>query len=150
MRRNAGIFDTLIGLLLMCVFSACALLVLASGARIYKEISDNLEGQYTGRTAVSYIATKLRSSQNARIGELGGQEALVMREEDEDGVFVTYIYMYDGSLCELYCYEGDDFLPSDGERLMKLDSVAFSTSGGLFTVECGDFTQSVYMRGGAA
>ena len=51
MRKNAGLFDTLIGLLIMFIFTACILLVLAGGARVYKGISEELREQYSSDPA---------------------------------------------------------------------------------------------------
>ena len=155
MNKHSGIMDTLIVLALVCVFAVCALLVLASGARIYQEISGEMEQQYTQRTALSYIVTKVRHYDAAgavELGTLDGQPALLLRESDEDGDYITYLYWYEGSLWELFCYEGDEFLPSDGEELMALEGLQFTREGDLLEISClaggrADM-QRVYLRCG--
>ncbi len=155
MKKHAAIMDTLIVLSLVCVFAVCALLVLASGARIYQEISGEMEQQYTQRTALSYIVTKVRHYDAAGAVELGTLDttpALLLRESDEEGDYVTYLYWYEGSLWELFCYEGEGFLPSDGEKLMALDSLQFTREGDLLEISCVSSgiadRQRVYLRCG--
>lgn len=160
MRKNAALMDTLIVLALVCVFAVCALLVLASGARIYQEVSGELERQYTERTALSYVTSKVRhydAAGGVTLGRLGDAPALLLLESDEEGDFVTYLYWDEGSLCELYCYAGDAFLPSDGEKLMALEEVSFSLQGRLLEIHCAaagrESSARVYLRcgeGGAA
>lgn len=155
MNKHAGIMDTMIVLALVCVFAVCALLVLASGARIYQEISGEMEQQYSQRTALSYIVTKVRHYDSAgavELGTLSDTPALLMRESDEDGDYVTYLYWYEGSLWELFCYDGDEFLPNDGEELMELERLHFALEGELLEISCmaagREDSQYVYLRCG--
>jgi len=159
MRKNAGLFDTLIGLLIMFIFTACILLVLAGGARVYKGISEELREQYSSRTALSYITAKLRSSDfegGVSAGEIGGCPALMMYEQIESELYVMYIYWYEGALWELFCGADDEFLPSDGQEIMELVSVSFEfrEDSALIKIVCtqenNTAQQYVHIRSGKA
>lgn len=159
MRKNSGLLDTLFGLLIMCVFTACMLLVLAGGARVYKNISAEMQEQYGSRTALSYIAAKVRSGDSeggVSVGSLGDSSALMIFEQIDGERYVTYIYWYEGALWELFCGASDEFLPTDGQKLMELQSASFELKddGSLLKIVCtqdnNSAEQFVHFRSGKA
>ena len=95
MRRYIHTIDVVFALVLFCAFAMSLLLVLMTGARAYRGIRDNMEETYTGRTCLSYIATKLRHYDETgavSVGELDGVPALCLAETSGDGAYVTYLY----------------------------------------------------------
>lgn len=130
------------GLIIVCVFAVAMFMTLAFGSLIYKDVSDVMEGQYTVRTAASYLSTRVRQG-NARgmvsLGEFDGCEALIIREESAtvaDEAYLTYIYCWNGYLRELYCVEGSAMLASDGDEIIAADSVSFELDGTLLKAAC--------------
>ena len=95
MQRNRGsVIDVLFTLALFCVFCASALAVVLIGADVYTSTARNMDQNFSTRTAVSYVAEKVRQSDAAgavALGEIGGGQALVLTKEGESGLFKTYI-----------------------------------------------------------
>ena len=58
----------------------------------------------------------------------------MLREQSETGTYVTYIYEYNGSLCEFYGAEDDMFSPADGEALVKSSGIDFAEQDGILTI----------------
>ncbi len=127
------------GLFIVCLFAVCMFMTLAFGSLIYSDVSDVMEQQYTVRTAAGYLTTRVRQGNADGVLEVGtfdGCEALVLREEYFEEVYVTYIYCWDGYLRELYCLEGEEFHASDGETVAAAEAVHFEIDGGLLRVTC--------------
>ena len=57
--------DHIFILLLLSVFTVCAVLTILIGARQYQAIADNMEHNYETRTAASYLQEKLRQISKA-------------------------------------------------------------------------------------
>ena len=128
------------GLLLVATFAAAMLLTLSSGARIYRQIDAAAEAQYGERTALSYIAAKLRANDvvgGAELGSIGECQALILNRTVGGESYRTYIYCFDGSLRELLCPAEEQRGPAEGEAILSLDSLSFTFSDGLMTAECG-------------
>lgn len=144
--------DSLAALLLFGVFAACVLVVLLTGADAYRRLSDRDKESYDRRSCQQYIATQVRQADSAdgvRVEEFGGVDALVLH----DGLYVTRIYCYGGSLMELYALEALPLSPEDGEKVMPLDALELSLDGSLLTVtlpgtQDGSDTLLLYLRSG--
>ena len=138
MKKSAGL-DVIAGLALVCVFAVCVLLTLSAGAGIYRDVSGVMEQQYTSRTALGYVTTKLHQS-DARgavsVTELEGLPALCVREELEGTAYVTYLYCWDGSIMELFCPESEMLASSEGERVVDAQSLHFTRRGDLLRIDC--------------
>ncbi len=133
-------FDVVFVLLLFLVFTAAVLMVLISGASAYKNISVSVEEQFQERTCLNYISTKLRhynAEGDIYIGEIGGVPALALRESVDGENFVTYIYLYDGSVRELYMQENVGLPPDAGDEIIEAENIEFSMpSDNIIRVEC--------------
>lgn len=140
----------------MLAFVASMLLVLATGAKIYRNITDRLDTQYSCRTALGYIAAKIRQGDLAggvALGELAGLQSLVLTEQVDGALYLTYIYYYNGYLVELFCSAEAALPPESGEPLLPLDGLTFSEDPalpGLYLVTCQgrdeSYSQQVYLR----
>lgn len=157
--RNKTSYSTVLGLLLVCLFAVCMLFTLAYGATIYKDISSVMDSQYGTRTVLSYVVTKVRHydvAGSVELGSLDGMDAIILREEIDDEKYLTYIYAYDGSLCELFCPAYLELTLDSGEQIISLDELEFSLSdsGNLLEIKVslGDDTarQTLYIRSGKA
>lgn len=142
MKRN-GIqhyMDSLAPLLLFGVFSACVLSVLLTGAQAYRRLTLRDGESYERRTAVQYVATRVRQSDSldsVSVEDFLGVSALVLREE---GGYATRVYCSEGYLMELYAAEEDLMVPGDGERILELQGLELSLEDGLLTVVSTDGT----------
>ena len=125
----------LMALLTFAVFAICVLLVLLSGADVYQRLAGEGESQYARRTAVQYLTTRVRQGESVSVGDFGGLDALEFRETVNGRSYITRIYCYNGDLMELFTPEEGNFLPEDGEKLLKADDLSLNLEGGLLNVE---------------
>ena len=127
-------------LLMFCAFTACLLLVLASGAGAYRDIKQVGEERFSENTCLSYIATKVRHYDSAEavwIGKIGETKALQLRETIDGERYVTSLYCFEGHLMELFSQEGLTFFPQDGTPVLDVTSLDFGmTPDGLLRVNC--------------
>jgi len=137
-KKNFG-FDVIAGLFLVCVFAAFLFFTLASGARIYKDVSAVMEEQYTSRTALGYVTAKLHQSDAAgcvSLGTLDDVPALVISEEYDGVEYKTFVYCWDGYITELFCPASESLLPSDGLQVIAAEELEFSMEGNLVRIDC--------------
>lgn len=125
----------LMALLTFAVFAVCVLLVLLSGADVYRRLAEDRQAQYARRTAAQYITTRIRQGESVEIGEFSGLDTLQFRETLNGRSYITRIYCYDGALRELFTSEDGQFLPEDGEKLLDLEALSLSAEDGLLTVQ---------------
>ena len=126
--------DGLLMLLLFGVFAVCVLIVLLTGAKAYRGLTERDRTAYDRRTCVQYIATKVRQGDvegGVTVEPFGDTAALCMRQYG----FVTRVYCYDGWLMEMYTFEDAELTPQDGEKVMPLSGLSFDLEDGLLTVE---------------
>ena len=126
--------DALAAPLLFGVFAACILSVLLTGAEAYRRLTRRDQAAYARRTAVQYIATRVRQADSlalVSVEEFQGVTALVLREGGESA---TRVYCHEGYLKELYASEEDLMVPGDGERIMAAEGLELSLDQGLLTV----------------
>ena len=116
--------DILFVLTLFFVFALSALTLVVLGANVYRSTVDHMDESFTDRTSYAYITQKLRQNDEAgvlTVGEFGGINACVITQEINNTIYNTYIYAYDGYLCELLARADMDMAPQDGTRILELE-----------------------------
>lgn len=116
------VIDLLFTLALFCVFAASALLVVLIGADVYESSARGMDRNFDLQTSLHYVAAKVRQCDAAgavHAGELGGAPALIIEQEFGGEVYRTYLYAWEGSLCELFTVM-DDPSPVDGTPITKV------------------------------
>ncbi len=140
MKRYVHTIDIVFALVLFCVFAMSLLLVLLTGAQAYRGVRDHMEEQYAERTCVSYIAAKLRHYDEAGVvgvETFDGLPALCLTESIDGGEYVTYLYFYEGYVCELFTDPALGLTAGDGMRIMEAGGLTFSqVSDNLISVAC--------------
>lgn len=127
--------DALLMLLLFGVFAVCVLIVLLTGAKAYRGLTERDGAAYDSRTCVQYIATRVRQGDLAggvAVEPFGDTQALCMR--DPDG-FITRLYCHDGWLMELYTFADAELAPQDGEKVMPMEALNLTLEDGLLSAE---------------
>lgn len=138
LKQKRHSIDSLFTFLLILVFTMFTLILAGMGATVYRNSAAHLDENYTSRTAISYVAEKIRQhdrTDNIALTDLDGIPALVLSDTIEGEEFLTYIYFYDNSLCELFIRK--DYEPSAdmGSRLVSLSDFSITqTAPQLFTV----------------
>lgn len=134
--------DKLFSILLFGMYILFLLLVLLFGAKAYQTAVKGTDENRHLRTAMSYITTKIRqhdSGENVFVSAFNGNEALCMTNEIDGETFVTYIYLYEGTLKELFTAKGSTASPSMGTSIASLDSfVIDETPDGFFRISMVD------------
>lgn len=134
-RRGQQHIASLAALLLLAVFAVSILLALLAGASVYRRMTDRDRQTWQGRTAVRYIATRVRQEDRAgalAIEDFGGVQALTL---GVGGDYLTRLYCYDGALWELYSPAALAMSPEDGERLLELQSMTLTLEDDLLHAE---------------
>ena len=125
MKKNPFKITDLLALTVFAAFAVCVLVVLLSGARVYKTLVQRGEDSFRLRTATQYVATRVRQAEDVTVADFDGYEALHIREEIDGAVYVTRIYCCDGYLRELFCAQSAELSPEDGEKIMEAESMSF-------------------------
>lgn len=131
------IVDVLFVLALFGVFAVSALIVVTIGADVYQHTVRDMSRNYDSRTAIAYVAEKLRQADTAmedgtpaiRLSTLSGQPALALMSGQDDEVFCTWLYLHDGYLRELYVREDADLggsMLDAGEKILALSDLEYA------------------------
>ena len=136
-RRTGYSFDMIFAAALFCLFTVTALLLASFGSGVYRRTRDTLDGEQRLRTALSYIAGKLRGDESAEISlrDEAGTPVLCIGAELGGAAHETRIWFEDGAVYETLVPAGTDFLTADGAEILELDALAFALDGGVLTVE---------------
>ncbi|MCD8074485.1 MAG: DUF4860 domain-containing protein [Lachnospiraceae bacterium] len=124
MRQRQHSTNTFFTFLLLLAFALFALLLAGTGAVVYQNSVASLEENYTSRTAVAYVAEKIRqydSDGQISFSSVEDLPALALHSAlDASAATITYIYFYDGSLCELYVREETTPTAAMGTAMVEL------------------------------
>ena len=139
-QKKNHMIDSVFVICLMLLFVLSALSVIAIGASIYKKNVALMADNNSHRIAAAYVTEKIRQADQKggiSVAELFGENALVMSEEVDGTVYNTYIYDYQGNLCELYAIEGSGTLyPQSGQKILEISSFDIaSVSENIFNVK---------------
>ncbi len=150
MKSNARKIENLISPVLFAVFALCILFVLLTGAKAYRTVTARDAAAFDSRTAVQYLSTRVRQGDSGKlsVGELDGCSALILTEDIEGETYCTFVYVYEGFLCELFTAEESGLGPADGEKLFALESLTASMAGSHITVELPETTLTFALRSG--
>ena len=86
-------------MLLFLVFVLCALFSVLMGSRVYENITKRSDENFSGTTALSYIANKIRQGDRedaVDIIEVDGTPVLQLKQKVGDEMYHTWIYWKDG------------------------------------------------------
>jgi len=138
-------------LLALCVFAVLLLAVLLTGADAYRRLSDRDAASADSRTVVRYLATRVRQADRTdgvAVGSFGAGDSLLLRETIDGKDYVTRVYCWQGSLCELFTADEAGFSPEDGERLFPLERLEAELTEGVLYLEAGGQTLVLTLRSG--
>ena len=134
-RAQTHTADLLFTIGLFCVFAAAAFILVMIGIRAYENTVAHMQDTFSTRTAVSYVAEKLRQHDAAGSVELGQVEdlpALVLYDRLGSDTYLTYIYADSDTLYELTVREGADVTASMGNEIMQVKDFTIADAGGGF------------------
>ena len=145
----------LAALLLLGVFGASVLLVLLTGANVYRTVTRRDQLSYDRRTCTQFVTTSVRqasSGRAVRVERFGDSDALVIERGVQGETYLTRIYCHDGWLMQLFAARSDTFAPEDGESILPVEEMTVRREGDLLRVTFwldGQTSQvSLYLHGG--
>jgi len=117
------VIDLLFPIVLFFVFVLSAVGVLVIAADIYTNTIDEIQTKDESRTALSYIATKIRQNDtldSISITTIEGTDCLSLKATKENLNCHTYIYLYDGAIREIFVMDKVSFKLSDGVPILEV------------------------------
>ena len=141
MKIQKNHLEGLIALLLFGVFAVCLLIVLLTGADAYNGLTNKDKAAYDSRVCGQYIATQVRQNDDmgsVSVTEFGDGKALSLAKEIDGEGYVTLIYGLDGYLMELFCAQGAQLAPEDGEQIMPVSNFSLSMEGRRLQISYGN------------
>jgi len=140
--ENKHIVDTLFVLTLFAVFVICSLLIIAFGANIYQNTTNNLEEHFNITTSTAYINEKFHqgdSSGAIDIVPFGDGDSIRIKNTIEGTEYFTYIYKHDNYLKELYTKSDNILTPDAGKNLLPIKKFGISVDDeGIYTYHITD------------
>ncbi len=131
-RTRTHTTDLLFTLGLFCVFAASAFILVMIGIQVYQSTVAHMQDTYSTRTAISYVAEKLRQHDAAgavAMGEVEGAPALVLSDQLGDSTYLTYIYAGDDALYELTVREGTEVTAAMGDEILQVKDFTITDAG---------------------
>lgn len=121
------------------------------GAQCYQRIVTTMEDSFETGTCLQYIATKVShySGEDAvQLTQFGDGTALALYETIDDCPYVTYLYLHDGQVMELFCEVDVDLPPEGGFPVMAVGDLTIQqVADNLLYLTCtgGDSTAQIYI-----
>lgn len=136
------IIDLLFPIALFLVLAASSLFLVILAANVYRKSVLKEESNYTTRTCLSYVTEKIRQlDENGGVetGIFDGHPCLILRQTLEGQSYVTYLYSYEGQLCELFIQEEKSMHAADGQKILEVhDFDITEQEKGIFKISCSD------------
>ncbi|MGI5892279.1 MAG: DUF4860 domain-containing protein [Bacillota bacterium] len=110
-------WNFILTIMLLGIFAFGSVLAVILAANAYQSINKNMDSNFEFRTPLSYISTKIKQNDNAgaiKVIKKDGIDVLILENMDDGEICETWIYEYDGSLCEVYINKGTEFRLEDG------------------------------------
>lgn len=136
--KKGNAVSVLFTMLLFLVFVLCALFTVLIGSRVYENINVRSDANYTGSTALSYIANKVRQGDRAgmvNVVDVDGTQVLEMKQEIGESEYVTWIYWDYGSIRELFTDTSSGLGFADGLEILECRGLKLSRKGRLLHIE---------------
>ncbi|MCR5775300.1 MAG: DUF4860 domain-containing protein [Lachnospiraceae bacterium] len=125
MNRRKNIIVDIFPILLFLVFTLSALGVVIFSAQIYRSIVGRAEGRFNTDTAAAYVSEKFRNHDDRgriSVSEYLGNDAIAIEETIKEIHYITYIYVHNGYLRELFVEKGalEDYTADDGTGIIPM------------------------------
>ena len=119
-------------MLLFLVFVLCALFSVLMGSQVYENITKRSDENFSGTTALSYIANKIRQGDRqdgVDIIEVDGTSVLQLKQKIGEEPYHTWIYWKDGSIRELFTDENSGLGLEDGLEILECSGLSMEKKG---------------------
>lgn len=124
--KKNHVIDILFPISLYFVFAVSALTVLLLATNVYQTAIEHSTLNYTAETTLSYLTEKIHQNDTASaisVGTFDNRQALILKQTYNDTQYLTYIYVNDNNLMELYTKEGSTVSAESGKIILPLKSL---------------------------
>lgn len=124
--RKNHVIDILFPISLYFVFAVSALTVLLLATNVYQTATKHSTLNYTAETTLSYLTEKIHQNDTAgsvSVGTFDGRQSLILKQNYNGTQYLTYIYVNDNNLMELYAKEGSTVSAESGKIILPLKSL---------------------------
>ena len=131
-KQKNHVVDLLFSLALFCVFAASALTIVIMGADVYQKSVNDMNRNSTIRTSLSYLSEKIHQNDaenGIRIDQLNDLPSLVLTQNLNGETYETWIYAYDGMLCEIMTDLENGFTLEEGQPILEIGSFSLEQNG---------------------
>lgn len=130
-RRGYTLIEMVLVLFLLIIVSFFVFTLTGIGSSAYLRLTDWQNRTADLRIGLSYIDVKVRSHDAAgaiaiRPDPFSGNDALIISRRVADETYLTWIYVYDGSLFELFVREDAAVSPAMGSKIADVSSLSLS------------------------
>jgi hypothetical protein len=140
--RQRHSIDSLFMILLFGIYILFLMLLLLFSIQTHKSAMQGVNENNGLRTSMAYLTTKVRQHDAADqvfLGEIDGLNALCLKDTIQDTDYITYIYLDDGYLCELFTSAKTEPVRALGTSLCELSQFEVEpVSYGLYHMELTD------------
>ncbi len=119
-------------IVLIALFAISALVLLAAGMQVYKNVVLAANENFELRTSLSYVATRVRqfdTADSVNVVNYDGMDTLVLSEEFDGDIYNTLIYYKNGYLCELTQADGYEPDFDFGFETIEIDDFSIKKEG---------------------
>ena len=134
--RGVGAVHGMFMFMLLAAFALLSVIVVLVGARVYRSVDQRSGENYDTRTALSYIAGKIRAadaSGQIETVQIEDREVLVLSAEYDGRAYVTYIYVHNDRLMEYFGRKDATFSPPYGDMIAKAEDFHCSLENNLLS-----------------
>ncbi|MCI9362166.1 MAG: DUF4860 domain-containing protein [Hungatella sp.] len=156
MQQKGRTVNFLFTMLLFFVFVLCALFTVLIGGKVYENINNRIQENYSGQVVLNYVANKVRQGDQAgsvTVKTIEDTPVLELAQEMNGRNYVTWIYYRDGAVRELFTNEGSGLGLKDGLTIMECQGLTFTQKASVLEVQVtGDENSSLllYIRSGGS
>ncbi len=119
-------------LLLFASLILVGVLLISMGTGVYENVLASMNRNDETRTASAYLMQKVRQNRDSgsvTSGTLDGQDAILLSQSINGEDYCTYLYCYDGQLCELLARKDNTALSAAaGSPVASLDAMTVTAS----------------------
>lgn len=130
--------NLLFTMLLFLVFVLSALFTVLIGGKVYENINNRIQENYSGQVVLNYVANKVRQGDRAgcvTVKSIEDTQVLELAQEIGGRKYVTWIYYGDGAVRELFTNADSGLGLKDGLEIMKCQGLTFALEGSVLKVQ---------------
>ena len=119
--NNQHSIDFAFVLLLFCLLTMCSLAIVYIGSQVYSATVKTMEDHYSMTTANDYILEKTRQNlakDQIEVRTIDDIDVLCLHETNDQSLYTTYIYVYQGQLRELLIPDHIAFAKENGADMV--------------------------------